>query len=549
MQFFAIDRTCYLVLNRNGVIMDINKTGSMLLNSKRSSLVNRDFLEFVKLESRPVFNTFLKELFEKEVMTDCEIKLQFNNLTEIYVHIEAVINNDNKSNIKECYAVMVDITEQKKLEDALRESEQRLKFHFENSPLAIVEWDYNFVVTQWSLEAERIFGWKKEEVLGKLVDSLNIIYAEDIPIVNHTMERLVSGSEKKVISSHRNITRSGDIIECTWYNSVLLDKNGHISSVMSLVEDITDQKLAEREIKHLASFPQLNPNPVIELDLTGKLTFMNEAAKAVLEKYAPGSDFRIFLPYDLDKILKTLDQDKDSQTFYREIIIKDLIFGVTFHVSNMLKVVRFYLIDITERKKSEAELQKLNRTLKALYDSSHAMVYASNEKDYLREVCNLVLESCNYKMLWIGYAEEDENKSVRPVAYAGFEEGYLETLKISWADTERGRGPTGTAIRTGKASKCRNMLTDPAFKPWRKEAVKRGYSSSIAIPMITGGKTFGAITIYSKDPDPFSDDEERLLTELAHDLSYGIKAIRMQSINSKADEAHKKAGNVNAFFS
>jgi two-component sensor histidine kinase/PAS domain-containing protein len=72
------------------------------------------------------------------------------------------------------------IQELKKQSELIRESEQRLNFHFENSPLAVVEWDKNFVVTQWSYEAERIFGWKKEEVLGKRIDSLNIIYPEDL---------------------------------------------------------------------------------------------------------------------------------------------------------------------------------------------------------------------------------------------------------------------------------------------------------------------------------------------------------------------------------
>ena len=82
-------------------------------------------------------------------------------------------------------------------------------------------------------------------------------------------------------------------------------------------------------------------------------------------------------------------------------------------------------------------------------------------------------------MVWIGYKEEDDDKSIRPVASAGFEEGYLETLNITWADGERGRGPTGTAVRTGRPSGCRNMLTDPAFAPWRDEALRRGYASSV----------------------------------------------------------------------
>lgn len=142
-----------------------------------------------------------------------------------------------------------DISESKRAENALRESEQRLKFHFENSPLAVVEWDAKFIVTQWSSEAERIFGWKKDETIGKRIDTLNIIYEADIPIVNHTIERLTSGKEITVVSSNRNYTKSGSIIECTWHNSVLLDQKGNMSSVMSLVEDITERRKAEKALK------------------------------------------------------------------------------------------------------------------------------------------------------------------------------------------------------------------------------------------------------------------------------------------------------------
>lgn len=161
------------------------------------------------------------------------------------VHAFRVGGNDSRR-VAICFK---DITVPKKAEDMLRESEQRLKFHFENSPLAVVEWDADFIVTQWSSEAEKIYEWKKEETLGKRIDTLNIIYEEDIPIVNSTMERLTSGKEHMVVSSNRNYTKSGRIIECAWYNSVLLDKEGKMSSVMSLVQDITEIKRAEEVLK------------------------------------------------------------------------------------------------------------------------------------------------------------------------------------------------------------------------------------------------------------------------------------------------------------
>jgi PAS domain S-box-containing protein len=197
--------------------------------------------------------------------------------------------------------------------------------------------------------------------------------------------------------------------------------------------------------------------------------------------------------------------------------------------------------DITERKKKEKELHQLNRAYRALSNSSQAMIRAKTELEYLEEVCRIIIEDCGHSMVWIGYAEEDECKTVQPVAYSGFEEGYLETLNVTWADTERGHGPTGTAIRTGKPSFCKNMLTDPKFKPWRKEAVKRGYASSVVIPLMTGNKAFGALSIYSVEPDPFSEDEIKLLTELADDIAYGINAIRLRIALEQSESALREA--------
>jgi PAS domain S-box-containing protein len=185
-------------------------------------------------------------------------------------------------------------------------------------------------------------------------------------------------------------------------------------------------------------------------------------------------------------------------------------------------------------KKSDELLQRMNRTLKALSSSDKVMMRATKESDYLRAVCRVIVEDCGHAMVWIGYAEDDEQKSVRPVAFSGFEKGYLETLEITWADTSRGRGPTGTAIRTGKPCLCRNMLTDPKFGPWRDEAVRRGYSSSVVVPLMADGKALGAMSIYSREPDPFSEDEVTLLCDLADDLAFGIRAIRLREAHAVA---------------
>ncbi len=134
-------------------------------------------------------------------------------------------------------------------EEALLKSEQRLKYHLENSPLAVVEWDKDFNILQWSEEAEHIFGLKKENVIGVRIDSLNIIYEEDLPVVASTMKRLTSGKELKVVSKNRNYSGDRSIIDCVWYNSVLLDENGNMSSVLSLIDDVTLLGKTEKELR------------------------------------------------------------------------------------------------------------------------------------------------------------------------------------------------------------------------------------------------------------------------------------------------------------
>jgi len=126
---------------------------------------------------------------------------------------------------------------------------------------------------------------------------------------------------------------------------------------------------------------------------------------------------------------------------------------------------------------------------------------------------------------------------VCPVASAGTEDGYLTRITVSWADRETGRGPTGTAIRTGRACVGQDFLTDAALSPWRREALSRGYRSSIALPLFASGRAFGALTLYSGTPVAFGQEEIDLLAELADDLSFGIVSLRAREERDQAYRA------------
>ncbi len=137
-----------------------------------------------------------------------------------------------------------DITARKQAEERLKASEEKLRLHLENSPLAIIEWDADFIVTRWAGAAEEMFGWSAAETVGKNIMSLNMVYPPDAPLVERTIAKLTDGVSRRVTSANRNLTKDGRVITCTWYNSVLYDKQGKMVSVMSEVEDVTEQQRA-----------------------------------------------------------------------------------------------------------------------------------------------------------------------------------------------------------------------------------------------------------------------------------------------------------------
>src|SRR5262245_10221896 len=106
--------------------------------------------------------------------------------------------------------------------------------------------------------------------------------------------------------------------------------------------------------------------------------------------------------------------------------------------------------DPAEPLHAEAELRRLNRALRMLSDSNQALIRATDEAALLREICRIAVEVGGYRMAWVGVPEHDAEKSVRVAAVVGFEAGYIEAMRITWADELHGRGPAGTAIRTGR---------------------------------------------------------------------------------------------------
>lgn len=182
--------------------------------------------------------------------------------------------------------------------------------------------------------------------------------------------------------------------------------------------------------------------------------------------------------------------------------------------------------EVIQRMDAEENLQRLNQVLQMVIACDEAMVRIRDEGELLQDVCRVIADVGGYRMAWVGFAENDARKSVRPAAAAGCEEGYLSQIRITWADDELGRGPTGTSIRTCQPCIAEDFLTDPRLRPWHKQAIERGYRSSVALPLIVDGSAIGALTIYAAAPHAFDTQKVAVLRQLANDLAFGIRSAR-----------------------
>ncbi len=209
------------------------------------------------------------------------------------------------------------------------------------------------------------------------------------------------------------------------------------------------------------------------------------------------------------------DADKDD-------VVVDLLLTIVAELGLFFK--RWYL---------DERLRKVNRALRVLSDSNQAIIRATDELQLFNSICKIAVDSGGYRMALVAFAEHDEHKSIKIVAYAGFNKDYIEQLKLTWADTGVEGGISSRVIRTGKPFLVTNISNDPVFSQWREAAIHAGYGSAISFPLIINDNVIGVFNMYASEPDAFDTGEEKLLEELANDLAFGILSLRKAGENKR----------------
>lgn len=185
--------------------------------------------------------------------------------------------------------------------------------------------------------------------------------------------------------------------------------------------------------------------------------------------------------------------------------------------------------------KQNDDLRDANRSYGMISQCSHALIHAADEITLLQDICRIIVDVGQYPCAWVGYAEHDARKSVRVMTLAGENDGYVESLDMSWAEGgAHARGPVAIAIRTGRPSIFQDLQSDTRFTSVHEAISQRGFASLMAFPLLIEGEVLGALAIYGAVVNAFDDTEIRLLTELTNDLAFGIRALRTRAERAAA---------------
>ena len=437
-----------------------------------------------------------------------------------------------------------DITERKQADEELRLRAQILDST--SDTIFLLDLDGNFVYLNEAAWKSR--GYTRDEMMGINMHALDT--PEHAKIIETRFREVMEKGHCIFESAHRR--KDGSVMSVE-ISARLIETDGR-KLVLSVIRDITERKQAEqaqRESENLYHslfenmlngfaycqmiFEQDQPHDFIYLSVNAAfetLTGLKNVAGKRVSEVIPGirqSDPRLIDTYGR----VSLSGKPERFEIYVEALQQWFWISV-YSPERGYFVVVFDVI--TKRKQSEQALLKLNRAFRTLSAGNHELVHADDEQKLLQAMCHVIVESGGYSAAWVGYRQDDAEKSIRPMAECGFDPGYMDMLQITWADSERGHGPTGKAVRSGATQVVQDVTSDPDCAPWREQALKRGQASSIALPLLDNGEVLGSLTIYAAEANAFNQSEITLLEEMAGDLAFGIRVLRLRQEQQRSAE-------------
>jgi PAS domain S-box-containing protein len=441
------------------------------------------------------------------------------------------------------FCVCRDITERKQAEEALAKSEERYRSVLEQMEEAYYEVDIAGNFTFVNDATCRQLGYSREELIG--MNYRVYTTKDDVQNVYEAFNQVYrTGKPYKGLPVVR-IRKGGSWLSTETSAFPLRNERGDIIGFRGIARDVTEYKQAEEALRrseqNLRDSIESSPLGIRVLDGRWKTLYANQAllnfwgynsieeleAVPVKQRYTP-EGYAVHV-----KIVKKRKQGEDIPFNYETSIVRSdgqvryLSVSTRALLWNGTRQVQAVYQDITERKQAEEQVKKLYSLQTAIRYINESLLKVDDELALFEQVCRFLVDVELIKFCWIGSADM-ENLRVKPVAYAGFEDGYLSSLKMRIGGSPYDRGPVGMAIKTRQPCTVADIENDSKFKPWREAALARGYASSLAVPLVHDTEVIGVLSVYSGSKNAFGYAEIDFMAEAANDIALGIRTLRLR---------------------
>jgi len=350
----------------DGRFVEINREGERLSGYRRDEVIGRTSLEF-NIWHDPVERArMVDEVLKEGAVRDWEMTFHTKEGKLLQGFFSAVVIEI--AGKKHLLSMVSDITERKQAEEALRRNEARLRRFYDSGMLGVFYWNMAGKVIDGNDKFLQMIGYTREDLLSGNIDWVNMTPPEYRHLNERSLEELKATGVNKVPWEKVYRRKDGGLLPVI-IASAMLDKerfNG-----VSFVLDITERKKLERELERFASFPRLNPAPIMELNSDGRVTFCNRAAQDIVGKTCFDSS-NPFIPADMPDLLSDLRQQKPGQ-YIRAVEINGRHFDELVYLAPEFDAVRIYTMDVTERRHLEVERSRLAAVVESSDDAIIAM--------------------------------------------------------------------------------------------------------------------------------------------------------------------------------